>query len=153
MPDNNVFAQHLLERGQPKGSTGRIALPVAGDDSKAKALVLRLVDQLGFDGIDAGGLDESWRQQPGSPAYGRDFDSERGSAGALRGGEGTCSGVARHRPSATPPLLPEWSAWARRSIAHYIGMFGREIVRSSRSGRTKWVSRQLQGLPRDCIRS
>ena len=55
---NNIYARHLLERGRPAGSPDRIALPVAGDDAKAKAVVLRLVDELGFDGVDAGGLDE-----------------------------------------------------------------------------------------------
>jgi predicted dinucleotide-binding enzyme len=45
---------------------GAIALPVAGDDDAAKAVVLRLVDELGFDAVDAGGMDESWRQQPGT---------------------------------------------------------------------------------------
>jgi hypothetical protein len=73
---NNIYAQHLMERGCPAGTSGRIALPVAGDDKAAKAIVLRLVDELGFDGIDAGGLDESWRQQPGTPVYGTDFDAE-----------------------------------------------------------------------------
>ena len=73
---NNIYAQHLMERGRPAGTSGRIALPVAGDDEAAKAIVLRLVDELGFDGVDAGGLDESWRQQPGTPVYGTDFDAE-----------------------------------------------------------------------------
>src|SRR5262245_22785880 len=66
---NNIYARHLLERGRPRGSPGRIALPVAGDDAKAKAVVLQLVDELGFDAVDAGGLDDSWRQQPGTPVY------------------------------------------------------------------------------------
>ncbi|HVZ14304.1 MAG TPA: NAD(P)-binding domain-containing protein [Bauldia sp.] len=74
---NNIYAQHLLERGVPKGTAGRIALPVAGDDEAAKAIVLKLVDDLGFDPVDAGGIDESWRQQPGSPGYGKDFDAAR----------------------------------------------------------------------------
>jgi 8-hydroxy-5-deazaflavin:NADPH oxidoreductase len=72
---NNIYARHLMERGQPTGTPGRIALPVAGDDQTAKAVVLRLVDELGFDGVDAGGLDESWRQQPGTPVYAKDFDA------------------------------------------------------------------------------
>jgi len=75
---NNIIAQHLLEFGRPKGSAGRIALPVVGDDNVAKSVVLRLVDELGFDGIDAGGLDESWRQQPGTPVYCADLDAEGG---------------------------------------------------------------------------
>jgi predicted dinucleotide-binding enzyme len=71
---NNIYAAHLLELGRPSGGPGRIALPVAGDDEAAKAVVLRLIDELGFDGVDAGGLDTSWRQQPGSPVYGKDRD-------------------------------------------------------------------------------
>jgi predicted dinucleotide-binding enzyme len=72
---NNIYARHLLEKGKPKGAAGRIALPVAGDDRRAKDVVIQLVDQLGFDGVDAGSLDESWRQQPATPAYGTDFDA------------------------------------------------------------------------------
>lgn len=72
---NNIYAKHLLELGKPAGTSGRIALPVAGDDARAKAIVLQLVDALGFDPVDAGSLDESWRQQPGSPVYGSDLDA------------------------------------------------------------------------------
>jgi 8-hydroxy-5-deazaflavin:NADPH oxidoreductase len=72
---NNIMAQHLLEGGVPAGEPGRIALPVAGDDQQAKEKVLRLVDQLGFDPIDAGPIAESWRQQPGSPVYVADADA------------------------------------------------------------------------------
>jgi predicted dinucleotide-binding enzyme len=73
---NNIYAQHLLERGKPAGSPGRIALPVAGDESHPKAVVTQLLDDIGFDAVDAGSLDESWRQQPGTPVYGEDFDAE-----------------------------------------------------------------------------
>ncbi len=73
---NNIYAKHLLELGKPAGAEGRIALPVAGDDSRDKAVVLDLVDQLGFDGVDAGLLDESWRQQPGTPVYTADHDAD-----------------------------------------------------------------------------
>src|SRR4051795_9048681 len=72
---NNIYARHLLERGKPKGAAGRIALPVAGDDRRAKEVVIRLLDELGFDGVDAGSLDESWRQQPGTPVYATDLDT------------------------------------------------------------------------------
>ena len=72
---NNIFASSLLKKGTPTGNPGRIALPVAGDREDAKTAVLRLVDDLGFDPVDAGGLDESWRQQPGTPAYCRDLDA------------------------------------------------------------------------------
>jgi 8-hydroxy-5-deazaflavin:NADPH oxidoreductase len=73
---NNIYAKHLLELGRPRGAPDRIALPVSGDDDAARAIVLKLVDELGFDGVDAGGLDESWRQQPGTPVYTEDFDAE-----------------------------------------------------------------------------
>ena len=72
---NNIFAKSLLEKGVPRGTTGRIALSVAGDSSDAKAAVLRLVDDLGFDPVDGGDLDNSWRQQPGTPAYCRDLEA------------------------------------------------------------------------------
>ncbi|MBZ6076807.1 NAD(P)-binding domain-containing protein [Microvirga puerhi] len=92
---NNIYAAHLLTKGQAPGTPGRIALPVSGDDPKAKAVVLRLVDELGFDGIDAGGLDGSWRQQPGTPVYGTDHDAE---------------GVRRALSEAKPERAPEWKA-------------------------------------------
>jgi predicted dinucleotide-binding enzyme len=73
---NNIGAPHLQDSGKPAGTPGRIALPVAGDDAAAKAKVMALVEELGFDAIDAGGLDDSWRQQPGTPVYVRDLDAE-----------------------------------------------------------------------------
>jgi 8-hydroxy-5-deazaflavin:NADPH oxidoreductase len=73
---NNIYARNLLERGKPRGASGRIALPVAGDDPRAKEVVIRLLDELGFEGLDAGSLDESWRQQPGSPVYTTDLDAQ-----------------------------------------------------------------------------
>jgi 8-hydroxy-5-deazaflavin:NADPH oxidoreductase len=72
---NNMLAKSLLEKGVPRGTTGRIALSVVGDSLDAKATVLRLVDDLGFDAVDDGDLDNSWRQQPGTPAYCRDLDA------------------------------------------------------------------------------
>jgi 8-hydroxy-5-deazaflavin:NADPH oxidoreductase len=73
---NGIFWKHLLERGLPSGTAGRIALPIAGDDPAGKAVVSDLVDQLGFDPVDAGSLAESWRQQPDTPVYGTDLDAE-----------------------------------------------------------------------------
>jgi predicted dinucleotide-binding enzyme len=72
---NNIFAKSVLEKGVPKGTKGRIALAVAGDSLDAKATVLCLVDDLGFDPVDGGDLDNSWRQQPGTPAYCRDLEA------------------------------------------------------------------------------
>jgi predicted dinucleotide-binding enzyme len=66
---NNITADSLFHKGLPKGSKSRIALPVSGDDAKAKKLVIALLDDMGFDGLDAGPLSQSWRYEPGTPAY------------------------------------------------------------------------------------
>lgn len=92
---NNIYAKHLLERGRPAGTPGRIALPVAGDDARAKKVVLKLIDELGFDGVDAGTLEESWRQQPGTPVYTRNFDA---------------AGVQRALGEAKKERTPQWRA-------------------------------------------
>jgi predicted dinucleotide-binding enzyme len=73
---NNILTGSIIDGGLPKGSAGRIALPVSGEDPKAKQLVIALMDEMGFDGIDAGPLSESWRQEPVTPAYCTDFDVE-----------------------------------------------------------------------------
>ena len=70
---NSIVAQHLLENGRPAGSPGRIALAIAGDDAGQKSVVARLLDDIGFDAVDAGTIAESWRQQPGTPGYLQDF--------------------------------------------------------------------------------
>ncbi len=92
---NTMNYKRLLERGRPKGTSGRIALPVAGDDQRAKQVVMRLVDELGFDPVDAGGLDDSWRQQPGTPVYDVDRDA---------------AGVRRALTEASPERQREWRA-------------------------------------------
>ncbi|MEU2486333.1 NAD(P)-binding domain-containing protein [Streptomyces sp. NPDC012617] len=72
---NGTYAQDILDKGTPPGTPGRQALPVAGDDPAAKQAVRDLIDELGFDTVDAGGIDESWRQQPGTPVYGNRGDA------------------------------------------------------------------------------
>ncbi|MEC3909556.1 NAD(P)-binding domain-containing protein [Sphingobium sp. CR2-8] len=66
---NAVLAETLDSAGTAEGTAGRIAVPVAGDDGHAKAIASRLVNETGFDAVDAGDLAGSWRQQPGTPAY------------------------------------------------------------------------------------
>ncbi|SHJ30446.1 hypothetical protein SAMN02745146_2828 [Hymenobacter daecheongensis DSM 21074] len=74
---NNIYAHHLEQKGQPAGTPGRIALPVAGDEAAAKQKVMALVEELGFDAVDDGTLHESWRQQPGTPSYGADMPADK----------------------------------------------------------------------------
>lgn len=73
---NHIYAQSLLEKGVRKGTKGRIALSAAGDSQEAKSIVLGLIDDIGFDPVDGGSLDESWRQQTGTPAYCQDLDAD-----------------------------------------------------------------------------
>jgi predicted dinucleotide-binding enzyme len=70
---NGIWWKTLLEQGKPAGEPARIALPVAGAAGSGKDAVFALVEELGFDAVDAGSLAESWRQQPGTPVYGKDF--------------------------------------------------------------------------------
>jgi 8-hydroxy-5-deazaflavin:NADPH oxidoreductase len=74
---NNILAHSLAELGRPAGSPDRLAVAVAGDDPTAKQVVMDIVNQVGFDPVDAGPLADSWRQQPGTPGYCCDYDAER----------------------------------------------------------------------------
>jgi predicted dinucleotide-binding enzyme len=102
---NNIFFKSLLEKGAPRGSVGRVAVPVAGDAAAANAKVMQLIDELGFDAVDAGGLNDSWRQQPGTPCYTGDFTApelQRALASAER------SRVPEYRKAADDAARAYW---------------------------------------------
>jgi predicted dinucleotide-binding enzyme len=67
---NHIYAAELTKHGQPAGTPNRRALAIAGDDREAKATVTHLLDQFGFDTVDAGPLREGWRIQRDTPGYG-----------------------------------------------------------------------------------
>jgi len=67
---NHIYAAQLTTDGKPAGTPRRRALVIAGDDQDAKATVSRLIDQFGFDTVDAGPLKEGWRIQRDTPGYG-----------------------------------------------------------------------------------
>jgi predicted dinucleotide-binding enzyme len=67
---NHIYAAQLTTDGQAAGSKDRRALVIAGDDLDAKATVRNLLDQFGFDTVDAGPLKEGWRIQRDTPGYG-----------------------------------------------------------------------------------
>ena len=67
---NHIYAAELTTHGLPAGTPNRRALVIAGDDAAAKATVTRLLDQFGFDTVDAGPLAEGWRIQRDTPGYG-----------------------------------------------------------------------------------
>jgi hypothetical protein len=73
---NTMEAARLGGDGRPAGDPERLALPVAGGDEEAKRIVVALLDQMGFDGVDAGTLEESRRQEPGTPVYGAPLTTE-----------------------------------------------------------------------------
>lgn len=66
---NNLLAFTLEHKGTPEGSNGRIATAIAGNDLHQKQKIMNLANELGFDAVDSGSLIDSWRQQPGTPAY------------------------------------------------------------------------------------
>lgn len=66
---NALLAETLANGGTAEGAANRFAIPVAGDDEHAKSIARELLNQTGFDSLDAGDLASSWRQQPGTPAY------------------------------------------------------------------------------------
>ena len=66
---NTIYYADLRDQGRPSGSPDRRALPMAGDDATAKALVAELVDQIGFDTVDTGPLATGRSFQPGSAVY------------------------------------------------------------------------------------
>lgn len=100
---NNILAQSLAAKGTTERGKVRVALTVAGDDFEAKKLVQNLIRILGFDAIDAGSLAESWRQQPGTPAYCRDLNAVELSAALA---QADLSQVARYRKEADEAAAP-----------------------------------------------
>ena len=67
---NHIYAAQLTTDGRPAGSENRRALVIAGDDAAAKTVVTNLLDEFGFDTVDAGPLKEGWRIQRDTPGYG-----------------------------------------------------------------------------------
>jgi predicted dinucleotide-binding enzyme len=61
---------------RPRGTPGRLAMAAAGDDRAAVAAVLQLIDRLGFDAVDAGGLEAGLALQPDGPVFGVGHSAE-----------------------------------------------------------------------------
>ncbi|WP_353944838.1 NAD(P)-binding domain-containing protein [Streptomyces sp. HUAS MG91] len=92
---NGTYAADIVDKARPAGDPARVALPIAGDDTAAKQVVTALLDEIGFDAVDAGGQDESWRQQPGTPVYGLAADA---------------TAVRKALDEASPERTAEWRA-------------------------------------------
>jgi 8-hydroxy-5-deazaflavin:NADPH oxidoreductase len=72
---NNIFFKHLGSLARPAGSTDRSALPIAADDAAALRTAAEFLDRIGYDSVEAGTLADSWRFEPGQPAYGPPYGS------------------------------------------------------------------------------
>jgi predicted dinucleotide-binding enzyme len=72
---NMIKARSLATSGSEPGTPHRIAIAIAGDDPGARTKVATLIDEIGFDVVDAGALAESWRMQPGTIGYCHDYDA------------------------------------------------------------------------------
>jgi hypothetical protein len=83
---NHIYAAALTSDPHPAGTKNHRALVIAGDDREAKAQVTRLLDQFGFDTVDAGPLREGWRIQRDTPGYGprRTAEELRGDLAAAK---------------------------------------------------------------------
>ncbi|HMJ36209.1 MAG TPA: NAD(P)-binding domain-containing protein [Baekduia sp.] len=73
---NNMYAHNLIDAARAEDDPERIALPIAGDDASAKSQVMAMVEELGFDAVDAGSLADSWRQQSGTPSSGPELKAD-----------------------------------------------------------------------------
>lgn len=125
---NSILAGSLLQEGRPIGFSPRIALPISGNDQQAKSLVAGLVSDSGFDTLDIGNLQDSWRQQPGSPIYCTDL---------------SLSQLKRNFPTAKRELLPErrelalqfilkqnpelWMQWCKECVTNNRNIFDTDL--------------------------
>jgi hypothetical protein len=73
---NYVYYEELASQGQEAGTPGRRAFAIAGDDADAKKTVTALIEEFGYDVVDAGPLAEGWRFQRDTPAYGPRFEAD-----------------------------------------------------------------------------
>ena len=73
---NAIGSASFATKGNPAGTPGRIAIPVAADRDRDREVALALVEDTGLDAVYSGTLADSWRQQPGAPAYCTDLNRE-----------------------------------------------------------------------------
>lgn len=73
---NNIVAPSLKHKGTDNPDA-RVAVTVAGPAGESKEQVFTLVHQLGFDPVDGGDLEQSWRLQPGTPTYCKDMTADQ----------------------------------------------------------------------------
>jgi 8-hydroxy-5-deazaflavin:NADPH oxidoreductase len=95
---NSIGSRQIVTRARPHGAADRSALPIAGDDAEARQAAGELLDRLGFDVVEVGGLADSWRIEPNTPAYVRPYMRDVARA--------TTDEVATSVPTAPAPIVP-----------------------------------------------
>lgn len=121
---NNLLAYTLVHAGKDEGQEGRIAMAVAGDDAEAKKVIARLVNDAGFDAVDSGSLSESWRHQPGTPAYCTELDAEE-----LK--QAFADGVKENAPVLRDKAIAELSAMSSYPSHPDIIKFNRRLFKKN----------------------
>jgi predicted dinucleotide-binding enzyme len=91
---NNIFFKHLGSLPRPAGDAERTALTIAGDDAAAKLVATEFLDRIGYDAVDVGPLAESWRVEPGQPAYGPPYGTFEDPVGTPAGADKVKAAVA-----------------------------------------------------------
>lgn len=73
---NAIGSPSFANKAKPAGDPDRIAIPIAADRDEDRRVTMALMNDTGFDAVDAGSLADSWRQQPGSPVYCTDLSRD-----------------------------------------------------------------------------
>jgi hypothetical protein len=74
---NAMNWEHLRDYGHAGGANVMYGIPVSGDDDAAKRTVFDLIEEMGFEPVDAGDLASGGRtHQPGGPAYLTDLSAD-----------------------------------------------------------------------------
>jgi 8-hydroxy-5-deazaflavin:NADPH oxidoreductase len=74
---NAIHSGSLRDLARSSEDPERVGIPISGDDEEAKRMVAELIDEIGFDAVDAGTLAEGGRKhQPGSPVYTTNLSTE-----------------------------------------------------------------------------
>lgn len=72
---NHIGYHEMEDDSMDAGSPLRRAIAVVGDDPEARAVVARLIDDIGFDAVDGGPLANGRALEPGHPAFGRELSA------------------------------------------------------------------------------
>jgi 8-hydroxy-5-deazaflavin:NADPH oxidoreductase len=72
---NHLGYHEMEDDSMDAGSPLRRALAVVGEDADARAVIARIIDDLGFDAVDGGALANGRALEPGHPAFGRELSA------------------------------------------------------------------------------